>query len=144
MMRALHHPRGSWKERRAMSKILVVDDSRLILNAIEQSLLPQGHDLVLTENPLEVPHLIRERRPDLVLIDLNMPTMRGDVVARIVRKAFGNGVVVLLHTEVPEEARTLMASTGADGVVPKSQDESVLINAVSGFLKKVPEPPRAS
>ncbi len=126
-----------------MSKILVVDDSKLVLEAIKESLLPQGHDIVLTENPLEVPHLIKERRPDLVLVDLNMPTMRGDVVARIIRKAFGSEVVVLLHTELPEEAKALIEPEGADGVVAKSQDEQTLIDAVSGFLRKLPERPRA-
>ena len=126
-----------------MSKILVVDDSKLVLNAVKESLLPQGHDIVLTENPLEVPHLIKERRPDLVLVDLNMPTMRGDVVARIIRKAFGSEVVVLLHTELPEEAQALIEPEGADGVVPKSHDEKTLIDAVSGFLSKLPERPRA-
>lgn len=125
-----------------MSKILVVDDSRLVLQAIKETLLVCGHDIVLTENPLEVPHLIKQRHPDLVLIDLNMPTMRGDVVARIVRKAFGSEVVVLLHTEAPEEAKALMESTGADGVVAKSADESVLVNAVSGFLQRHAERPR--
>lgn len=119
-----------------MSKILVVDDSRLVLDAIRESLLPQGHDIVLTENPLEVPYLIRERHPDLVLVDLNMPTMRGDVVARIIRKAFGSEVVVLLHTEAPEEAKSLIDPSGADGVVAKSGDESVLVAAVKDYLQK--------
>lgn len=126
-----------------MSKILVVDDSSLVLEAIKDSLVPQGHDLVLTQNPLEVPHLIKVVRPDLVLVDLNMPTMRGDVVARIIRKAFGPDVVVLLHTELPEEAKALVEPEGADGVVPKTEDEQTLINAVSGFLSKLPERPRA-
>ncbi len=119
-----------------MSRILVVDDSRLVLQAVSDSLTPQGHELVLTENPLEVPHLIKQQHPDLVLIDLNMPTMRGDVVARIVRRAFGAEVVVLLHTEVPEEARAFVEPNGADGVIAKSQDEAALIDAVSAFLRR--------
>ena len=125
-----------------MSRILVVDDSRLVLNAVQESLLPDGHEIVLTENPLEVPHLIRERHPDLVLIDLNMPTMRGDIVARIIRKAFGRGVVVLLHTEAPEEARSLIDPAGAEGVVAKSGDEAVVRDAVAHYLQLRVEPAR--
>jgi len=119
-----------------MSKILVVDDSRLILEAVKESLVADGHHVVLTDNPLEVPHLIREQHPDLVLIDLNMPTMRGDIVARIVRKAFGRSVVVLLHTEVPEEARLLLELAGAEGVVAKSADEAVVRDAVRSYLNR--------
>ena len=119
-----------------MSKILVVDDSKLILEAVKESLVSDGHQVILTDNPLEVPHLIREQHPDLVLIDLNMPTMRGNVVARIVRKAFGREVVVLLHTEVPEEARLLLELAGAEGVVAKSADESVVRDAVRSYLKR--------
>ena len=117
-----------------MFRILVVDDSRLTLEAVRESLL--GYDVAVTENPLEVPYLIRTGRPDLVLVDLNMPTMRGDVVARIIRKAFGPGVVVLLHTEVPGDARGLFASCGADGVVAKSSDAGVVRDAVAGHLQE--------
>ncbi len=117
-----------------MSKILVVDDSPLVLQAVSDSLTPHGHEVLRTENPLEVPHLIKHLRPDLVLIDLNMPTMRGDVVARIVRKAFGREVVVLLHTETPEEAKVFVEATCADGVVAKSADEENLVNAVAEHL----------
>lgn len=133
-----------------MSRILVVDDSRLVLQAVSDSLAPLGHELVLTENPLEVPHLIKHRHPDLVLIDLNMPTMRGDVVARIVRKAFGREVVVLLHTETPEEAQKFVEPTCADGVVAKSYDDAALVSAVSEHLTRhtltpIPfSPPRGS
>ena len=133
-----------------MSKILVVDDSRLVLQAVSDSLAPQGHELLLTENPLEVPHLIKQQHPDLVLIDLNMPTMRGDVVARIVRKAFGRHVVVLLHTETPAEAQVFVEPTCADGVIAKSYDDAELIKAVSEHLSRhiltpVPAtPPRGS
>ena len=119
-----------------MSRILVVDDSPLVLNAVHESLLLDGHEVMLTENPLEVPYLIRQRNPDLVLIDLQMPTMRGDVVARIVRKAFGRAVVVLLHTETPEEARLLLDPNGAEGVVAKSGDESVVRDAVTQHLQR--------
>lgn len=125
-----------------MCKILVVDDSRLTLQAIRETLTPE-HDVVITENPLEVPHLIHERRPDLVIIDLNMPTMRGDVVARIIRKAFGNDVVVLLHTEVPAEAQRLLEGCGANGVVPKSSDEKMLREVVALHLRKLAAHARA-
>lgn len=119
-----------------MSKILVVDDSRLVLQAVSDSLSAHGHQMVLTENPLEVPHLIKSLHPDLVLIDLNMPTMRGDVVARIVRKAFGRDVVVLLHTETPEDAKQFVEPTCADGVIAKSYDEASLVDAVNEHLMR--------
>lgn len=119
-----------------MATILVVDDSRLVLEAVKESLRGEGHQILLTENPLEVPHLIQKQHPDLVLIDLNMPTMRGDVVARIIRKAFGVNVAVLLHTEMPEEARKLVDPSGAEGVVAKSADEAVVRNAVRLHLRR--------
>ena len=117
-----------------MSRILVVDDSRLVLQAVKDSLSAAGFEVALTENPLEVPHLIKVLHPELVLIDLNMPTMRGDVVARIVRKAFGHDVVVLLHTETPEDAKAFVEPTCADGVIAKSPDEAALVESVTQHL----------
>lgn len=73
-----------------------------------------------------------------MLIDLNMPTMRGDVVARIIRKAFGNGIIVLLHTEAPAEAKALLEGCGANGVIAKSPDEAALREAVAVYLQRQP------
>lgn len=73
-----------------MSIVLVVDDSPLVLNQVRDALQADDLDVLVTENPLEVPRLIHRRAPSLVLVDIHMPTMRGDVVARIVRRAFGD------------------------------------------------------
>lgn len=120
-----------------MSIVLVVDDSPLVLNQVHDALQADDVDVLVTENPLEVPRLIHRRAPSLVLVDIHMPTMRGDVVARIVRRAFGDDVVILLHSEAPAaESAAVARACGADGVVPKSDDLAALRTTVRAWLAR--------
>lgn len=120
-----------------MSIVLVVDDSPLVLDSVRESLASEDLDVVVTENPLEVPRLIHRKAPSLVLVDINMPTMRGDVVARIVRRAFGPDVVILLHTEASSaESDAVAQACGADGVVPKGGDGAALRSTVRRWLAR--------
>lgn len=120
-----------------MSIVLVVDDSPLVLNQVHDALQAEDLGVLVTENPLEVPRLIQRRAPSLVLVDIHMPTMRGDVVARIVRRAFGDDVVILLHTEAgTAESDEVARACGADGVVPKSDDLAGLRTTVRDWLAR--------
>lgn len=120
-----------------MSIVLVVDDSPLVLNQVHDALQAEDLDVLVTENPLEVPRLIQRRAPSLVLVDIHMPTMRGDVVARIVRRAFGDDVVILLHTEAgTAESEAVAHACGADGVVAKGDDLEALRATVRQWLAR--------
>ena len=60
-----------------MSKILVVDDDKNILAAFKQMLGEQGYDVSRALHAQEALNLIREQKPDLVIMDVRMPGLSG-------------------------------------------------------------------
>jgi CheY-like chemotaxis protein len=118
-----------------LATVLVVDDSPLVLNAVQDALETDGLQVVTTDNPLELPRLMFRRSPSLVLVDLSMPTMRGDAVTRILRRLFGTDVVILLHTEANlMETVKVAKECGANGVIAKTDGAEALRSAVRSWL----------
>ena len=65
---------------RAKKRILIVDDSPLLLEAGRLALEAAGYEVSTLENPLMVAMLLRKNPVDLVLLDVNMPAVQGTQV----------------------------------------------------------------
>ena len=57
----------------SLEKILVVDDSRFILTALQLKLQSQGYQVITAEDGGEASLAVRKERPDLILLDINFP-----------------------------------------------------------------------
>jgi two-component system, OmpR family, response regulator len=117
-------------------KILVVDDSETVLDITRLILEEHGFDVITLENPLAIPRAIRKERPDLVMVDVNMPSLSGDMVAKVVN---GHGVsrnaVLVLYSDIPEAELALRAKqSGAAGYIVKTDDELKLVKQVRHWL----------
>jgi CheY-like chemotaxis protein len=66
--------------------ILVVDDEYSIAEVLETALADAGHEVVTAMNGRQGLERIRERRPDLVLLDFMMPVMDGPAVLKALRE----------------------------------------------------------
>ncbi len=120
-------------------KILLVDDSDVVLEANRIALEDGGYAVVTVDNPFSVPYLLRKEKPDLVLLDVNMPTMAGDLVARIVSSHPLQRVPIILYSTLPEaELAERVKSSGATGFLRKTSDRTQLLERVKGWLTAGP------
>lgn len=105
-----------------MAKILVVDDdfnNRLLLVTI---LTHAAHVVVEASDGVEGLRLANEHRPDLVIVDLNMPGMDGVTFIRSLRSSFTpRDVRIALYTGTATNAamRDFMELAGVSHVIPK-------------------------
>ena len=58
-------------------RILVVDDSRTIRTLVRRVLTRAGYEVVLASDGSEAVEIVRDQRPNLVILDINMPGMDG-------------------------------------------------------------------
>ena len=79
------------KERRgaARKKVLIAEDVGLFFELEESILWRNDIDILVAQTGQQALEMIKQERPDLVLIDLNMPEMSGDECCRIVKKRSG-------------------------------------------------------
>ena len=70
-----------------MAKILIIDDERSILVLLEEVLTRFGYDVAVAESAPEGIQKFENGRFDLVITDMQMPKVNGDVVVQHIRNS---------------------------------------------------------
>jgi len=113
----------------APTTVLVADDHPLWLSALERDLVGSGLNVVATaaDGPATV-RRARATRPDVLVLDLNLPGMRGDEVCR----AVGDLSTRVLILSASGEQHDVLAAikAGATGYLVKSASASEIVDAV--------------
>ncbi len=122
-----------------MARILVVEDEADIQEVLEYNLKRDGHDVVLTGTAKEGLRHARERRPDLVLLDLMLPDGSGTELCKTLRQdAATRGVRVVMLTAKGEEIdRVIGFELGADDYIVKPFSVRELLLRVQAVLRRV-------
>ncbi len=119
----------------AKKRILIVDDSPLLLEAGRLALEGAGYEVRTLENPLMVAMLLRKNPVDLVLLDVNMPALKGTQVVSALRAHGVNSTPVILYSDLDErELQAKAKECGATGWLRKTGDEHALIRAIDGWV----------
>jgi DNA-binding NarL/FixJ family response regulator len=120
-----------------MAQILIVDDSLAERRHIA-GVLRSAPELVVMEAEGAGPALdyLRDRRVDLVITDLLMPTMTGLDLLRQVRRLRPELPVVLLTAYGSEEIAVEAIQSGAAGYVPKARQAERLVETVRHVLAR--------
>jgi len=110
-------------------RILVVDDNRDILDLVERVLLTYGHEVVLARDGLEALQQDSTSSPDLIVLDVNLPTLDGWEVCRRI-KARRNVPVMLLTVRAERADIERSIEAGADDHLPKPFDISEFLSHI--------------
>jgi DNA-binding response OmpR family regulator len=118
------------------ARILVIDDSEIILDQVAMTLEDAGYQVDTLTNVFHVPRLFKSALPDVILLDVKMPGLRGDTAASILTDyRFLEKSLVLLHSDLDEGALTrLVRKTGAGGFVRKSLNNEDLVGKIEEAL----------
>lgn len=103
-------------------KILAIDDNEAALNLVRNALEQNGFTVFTTEEIFAANQIIYKEQPDLILMDYNMPMLKGDRIIQILKGFQGvQGIpIVIFSDQEPDKLEALVQSSGADGYIPKS------------------------
>ena len=119
----------------ARKKILVIDDSPLVLELTRGVLEEAGFAVAIASNLTAFEEERRRTPPDLILVDVQMPEAFGDDVGQLLRDVRRVGVPIILFSSLSERAlaeRTEEA--GLTGYVPKAAGVGALLERIKGIL----------
>jgi CheY-like chemotaxis protein len=113
-------------------RILVADDSVAAREAISRLLIAAGHQVVEAEDGAAAITTLIAERPDVLLLDLNMPRVTGWVVCRLIKEDpnLARIPVLVLTALDGEEDRYWAERSGADGVISKADMAAGLMEQI--------------
>ena len=118
-----------------MNTILVVDDEKRIVQLVRDYLEAAGFRVVTAHDGKMALAQFRYERPDLVVLDLNLPGMDGLDVARAIRQE-RNTPIIMLTARIEETDRIVGLELGADDYVPKPFSPRELVARVRAVLRR--------
>jgi len=115
--------------------ILVVDDDPKMLELVSKRLRGEGHEVTLRSSAIGTRSDIMSLRPDLVLLDVTMPGLRGDdfTVLLGMHPATAD-TAVILHCA---EGKDVRRQTGALGVIRKTTDDAAFLQHFRRLAEKL-------
>jgi two-component system cell cycle response regulator DivK len=121
-----------------MGRILFIDDDLMTLELMQKATQILGYESILSSSGGEALKIVSTQRPELILVDINLPDMSGlNFVRKARRLKEGSAipiVVVSASDEIGKEEAVEQA--GANGYLSKPLGLDKLANVIKVYLKK--------
>ncbi len=118
------------------ARVMVADDEMVMRLFISSVLARMKLDVVgEAANGNEAVSMFREKRPDLLLMDINMPMKTGDEALKEIRAEFPDARVVMLTSVIESETVEKCLSLGAIGYIRKDSPVDEIAAIISDSLK---------
>jgi len=127
------------------TKVMVIDDSSLVLSVVRSFLESAGHEVVTRTEALGTRAAVLRERPDVVLLDVGMPMLDGDEICASIRAhpTMRNACVLLYSSRSEDELREVAERAGADGYLCKTDDRRTFLAAFERMRHRMRGRPRA-
>jgi two-component system alkaline phosphatase synthesis response regulator PhoP len=122
----------------ASARVLAVDDSPTILEMIKAILIAGGYEVITASDGKEALETARAEKPDLILLDVMLPTLDGYRVCRLLKfdQNYKNIPIIMLTAKTEEQAMATGLRTGANQYLTKPVEPERLLAAVAEELAK--------
>jgi len=117
------------------ARILVVDDEAPIVELVRGYLASEGMDVAAAQDGPSAVEAVRERRPDVIVLDVMLPGFDGFEVLRQVRM-FSDAYVIMLTARAEEIDRIIGLTVGADDYLVKPFSPRELVARVKALLRR--------
>ncbi len=118
-------------------KILGIDDNQDLLDLCDVALSSEGHEYTTIDNGKEGLQAIKDKKFDLVLLDLSMPDFSGeDVIDALVKEGIMDKqkIIVFTASTATQKEYGPLLEKGVHSIITKSVDIDILIETI----KKMP------
>ncbi len=116
--------------------ILVVEDDKKIAKIVKVYLENEGFKVTLTEKGKDAIDFVYKQRPLLVVLDLMLPDISGEVLCQELRE-IGDFPIIMLTAKSSEEERVAGFALGADDYIVKPFSPKEMVARVKAVLKRV-------
>jgi DNA-binding response OmpR family regulator len=129
------------------TKVLIVDDERMLVETIDYNLVKSGFDTFSAFDGESALHQVREHKPDLIILDVMLPKISGWEVCRALRQdpEYSTQAPILMLTARGEESdKVIGLELGADDYLVKPFSMRELVARVRALLRRAVTVPETS
>ena len=117
------------------TRVLIVDDEPALVELVRRYLAAEGMDVAIVRDGPSAVEAVRERHPDLIVLDVMLPGLDGFEVLRRLR-TFSDAYVIMLTARAEEIDRVVGLSVGADDYLVKPFSPRELVARVKALLRR--------
>lgn len=118
-----------------MKKIMIIEDDETISKELNDLLKNAGYETKILENFNNAKKEILDYNADLLLLDINIPVVNGEVLLKEIRKE-SNVPVIMVTSRSSEIDEALSISYGADDYITKPYNPTILLLRISNIFKR--------
>jgi len=118
-----------------MFKILIIEDDQSIRDGLTSLLLSSNYLPLTLEMDQITVDKIKESKPDLILLDINLPEINGRDFIRQIRKDL-NTPIIMVTSQNTEMDEALSISYGADDFITKPYNPTILLLRIAAILRR--------
>jgi len=120
-----------------IASIMVVDDSLTVRKVTQRLLEREGYRVLLAKDGVDALEQMQETRPDLMLVDIEMPRMDGFDLTRHVRGDAATKAlpIIMITSRTADKHRNVALGLGVDAYFGKPFQEDALLAAITGLLE---------
>lgn len=117
-------------------KILIVEDDSSMQEELKDLLENASYDVLILTDFLNAKEYILKTNPDLVLLDVNIPYLNGELLLKELRKE-SSVPVIILTSRASEIDEVLSISYGADDFITKPYNPTILLLRIQNVFKRI-------
>lgn len=110
--------------------VFICDDDSTIVDMLQMLLEMSGYDTIIETNSLNALEVIRESRPDVILLDLWMPMLSGDELIKKIREHEELKEMFVICISASKDGKDVAFQAGANLFIAKPFDINDLLEAV--------------
>ncbi len=118
-----------------MTKIMIIEDDEVICKELKEILEKSGYEVILIQNFTNSLQEIYTCNPNLLLLDINIPHLNGQLLLQELRKS-SDIPVIMVTSKNSEIEEALSISYGADDYITKPYNPNILLLRIGAVLKR--------
>lgn len=115
-----------------MIKVFIIDDHKMVVEGLQLMLTsaPEIETIGFALGGEEGIKLVKEAKPDIILLDINMDGMNGIDTCKVLQKEYPEGKVIAISMHKESSLIKMMLNNGAKGYVLKNAGQDEVVNAI--------------
>ncbi|MEM9071915.1 MAG: response regulator [Myxococcota bacterium] len=116
-------------------RVLVVDDDPTIVKMVKRLLASEGYEVTTAESPLGVSSLVRRIDPEVIILDVMMPGLSGESLAKLIKKVAERRPLIFYSAMAEDELLALTRRVPDSTYVAKGSPLAELVTTVDRMMR---------